>query len=78
MLASNHDVNMTAEIKPLVAVGQDTMATNTGPVAMQSNPSYGVAVGQNTMVTNTGPVAMQSNPSYGVAVRKDVISATNV
>ena len=44
MLASNHDVNMTAEIKPLVAVGQDTMATNTGPVTMQSNPSYGVAL----------------------------------
>ena len=46
------------------------MIAETKPVAMESNPAYGVVVRQDTITaTNVGSVAMQSNPAYGVMTR---------
>ena len=50
-----------------------TLVADNKPVAMQSNPAYGVTVRTNTITTtNAESVDMQSNPAYGVIIEENI------
>ena len=47
-----------------------TLTAHNKPVAMQSNPAYGVTVRKDTITTtNAESVDMQSNPAYDTMIQ---------